>query len=43
MRSLCKGWAMWELNEGFGILEYPDGNRNNFTTNTYIVKALGLQ
>lgn len=47
MRSLpesaCNGWAMWELDEGFGLMDYPSGNRNVFTTDTDIVKALGLQ
>lgn len=37
------GWAMWECDEGFGLLTYPGSDRNNFTTDTGIAHALGLE
>jgi hypothetical protein len=36
------GWAVWELDEGFGILSYPTNSRDIFTTDTDILKSLGL-
>ena len=36
------GWAMWELDEGFGLLDYPGGNRSQFEVDAAVVQALGL-
>jgi aryl-phospho-beta-D-glucosidase BglC (GH1 family) len=36
------GWAMWECDEGFGLLEYFGFDRSEFSIDTEIVKALGL-
>jgi endoglucanase len=37
------GWAMWEYDEGFGLIEYYGGARNNPTVDNEIVNALGLR
>lgn len=38
------GWAMWECDEGFGFMSYPNStDRNNFITDNDVLKALGLQ
>jgi aryl-phospho-beta-D-glucosidase BglC (GH1 family) len=36
------GWAMWEYDEGFGLIDYPSGNRNLPVTNNAVLAALGL-
>ena len=36
-------WAMWEYDEGFGIMTYPNGNRNQSTPDLEVLQALGLQ
>ncbi|MBX9782510.1 MAG: glycoside hydrolase family 5 protein [Chitinophagaceae bacterium] len=37
------GWAMWEYDEGFGLIDYTGGNRNNPVLDTDIAAALGLR
>jgi endoglucanase len=37
------GWAMWEYDEGFGLIDYPGGGRNNPVINNEIASALGLR
>lgn len=37
------GWAMWEYDEGFGLIDYNAGNRNNPVVDVDIAKALGLR
>jgi endoglucanase len=37
------GWAMWECDEGFGLISYSGGNRNNPLTDNQILVALGLK
>jgi hypothetical protein len=37
------GWAMWEYDEGFGIIDYTGGNRNAYYADVDLLKALGLQ
>lgn len=37
------GWAMWEYDEGFGLIDYAGGNRNNSSTDTELAAALGLR
>jgi aryl-phospho-beta-D-glucosidase BglC (GH1 family) len=37
------GWAMWEMDEGFGFLEYPTDSRDSFTVDDAVIEALGLQ
>ncbi len=37
------GWAMWEYDEGFGLTEYIGGNRNAYSTDVDLLKALGLK
>lgn len=37
------GWAMWEMDEGFGFINYVEGNRNNFTTDDEVLHSLGLK
>jgi aryl-phospho-beta-D-glucosidase BglC (GH1 family) len=36
------GWAMWECDEGFGLFEYPDGNRDHIVVDANISISLGL-
>ncbi|MBN8835702.1 MAG: cellulase family glycosylhydrolase [Sphingobacteriia bacterium] len=37
------GWAMWECDEGFGFMSYPNtSDRNIFITDNDVLKALGL-
>jgi aryl-phospho-beta-D-glucosidase BglC (GH1 family) len=36
------GWAMWELDEGFGLLHYSVTDRNQFEVDAAVVRALGL-
>jgi aryl-phospho-beta-D-glucosidase BglC (GH1 family) len=36
------GWAMWEYDEGFGLIDYPSGNRDMPVADNTILKALGL-
>jgi endoglucanase len=37
------GWAMWEMDEGFGFINYPGNDRNVFTTDDEVLHALGLK
>jgi aryl-phospho-beta-D-glucosidase BglC (GH1 family) len=37
------GWAMWEYDEGFGLIDYTGGNRNNPLTDAELAAALGLR
>jgi endoglucanase len=37
------GWAMWEYDEGFGLIEYPGSNRNSPVIDREVAIALGLQ
>jgi endoglucanase len=37
------GWAMWEYDEGFGVIDYPGGGRNSPITDNEIASALGLR
>jgi endoglucanase len=37
------GWAMWEYDEGFGLIDYPGGNRNNPVSDNEVAAALGLK
>jgi hypothetical protein len=37
------GWAMWEMDEGFGFLDYPTANRDSFTVDDAVIEALGLK
>jgi endoglucanase len=37
------GWAMWEYDEGFGLIDYPGGNRNNPVMDNDVATALGLK
>ena len=37
------GWAMWEYDEGFGLIDYTGGNRDMPVADNTILKALGLQ
>jgi endoglucanase len=37
------GWAMWEYDEGFGLIEYNNSNRNNPVTDIDLAIALGLR
>ena len=47
VRSLLEenniGWAMWEMDEGFGFINYSNGNRSSFTTDDEVLHALGLK
>ena len=42
LESFGIGWAMWECDEGFGLLYYPGNDRNNFLVDDAIKNALGL-
>ena len=42
LESLGIGWAMWECDEGFGLLYYTGSNRDNFLADDSIKDALGL-
>lgn len=37
------GWAMWEYDEGFGLIDYSGGNRNIPVTDAEVAAALGLR
>ncbi len=37
------GWAMWECDEGFGFIDYTNGNRNSPVADAAILQALGLR
>lgn len=37
------GWAMWECDEGFGLINYPGGNRNTPIADGDVLTALGLR
>jgi endoglucanase len=37
------GWAMWEYDEGFGLIDYPGGGRNNPVFDNEVARALGLK
>jgi len=37
------GWAMWECDEGFGWIDYTNGNRNSPVVDNDLLKALGLK
>ncbi|GAC1424953.1 MAG: glycoside hydrolase family 5 protein [Flavisolibacter sp.] len=36
------GWTMWEYDEGFGLIEYLNGNRNISIADSGLIKSLGL-
>lgn len=36
------GWAMWEMDEGFGFIDYTGEDRSNFTVDEEVLQALGL-
>ncbi|MFY8004728.1 MAG: glycoside hydrolase family 5 protein [Chitinophagaceae bacterium] len=36
------GWALWELDEGFGVLDYTNTNRYYFEEDKEVLKVLGL-
>lgn len=42
LESFGIGWAMWECDEGFGLLYYSGSDRNNFLVDNAIKDALGL-
>ena len=37
------GWAMWEFDEGFGIIDYTNNDRTKPVTDTGVTQALGLK
>jgi endoglucanase len=37
------GWAMWEMDEGFGFINYAGNDRSNFTTDDEVLHSLGLK
>jgi endoglucanase len=37
------GWAMWEMDEGFGFINYAGSDRNMFTTDDELLHSLGLK
>jgi hypothetical protein len=37
------GWAMWEMDEGFGFIDYNNGDRSSFTTDDDVLHSLGLK
>jgi len=37
------GWAMWEMDEGFGFINYSGNDRNTFTTDDGVLHSLGLK
>lgn len=43
LESYDIGWAMWEMDEGFGFIDYPGGDRNVFTIDEPVLQALGLE
>ncbi len=43
MERLKIGWAMWEYDEGFGVIDYTGGNRNNPVIDVELAAALGLR
>jgi aryl-phospho-beta-D-glucosidase BglC (GH1 family) len=47
VRSLLEenniGWAMWEMDEGFGFINYSNGDRSTFTTDDEVLHSLGLK
>jgi endoglucanase len=36
-------WAMWECDEDFGLLTYPNGNRSNPVPDADVLQSLGLK
>ena len=36
------GWSMWEYDEGFGLVDYNNGLRNNPIVDIQLIKSLGL-
>jgi hypothetical protein len=47
VRSLLEakniGWAMWEMDEGFGFIDYPTDSRESFTVDHEVLASLGLE
>lgn len=37
------GWAMWEMDEGFGFINYNGNDRSSFTTDDGVLHTLGLK
>lgn len=37
------GWAMWEMDEGFGFIDYPTDSRESFTVDHEVLASLGLE
>jgi len=37
------GWAMWEMDEGFGFINYTGNDRSTFTTDDEVLHSLGLK
>jgi endoglucanase len=43
LESYGIGWAMWEMDEGFGFIDYPGNDRTSFTTDDELLQSLGLK
>jgi hypothetical protein len=43
LESFDIGWAMWEMDEGFGFIDYAGDNRSVFTTDDEVLQSLGLK
>jgi aryl-phospho-beta-D-glucosidase BglC (GH1 family) len=43
LESYGIGWAMWEMDEGFGFINYPGSSRTIFTTDDAVLQSLGLK
>jgi endoglucanase len=37
------GWAMWEMDEDFGFINYVGNDRSSFTTDDGVLQSLGLK
>ena len=37
------GWAMWEMDEGFGFVSYPGGDRSSFVIDDEVLQSLGMK
>lgn len=42
MEKFNIGWAMWEMDEGFGFIDYAGSDRAVFTIDDEVLQALGL-
>jgi endoglucanase len=43
LEKLGIGWAMWEYDEGFGLVDYPSGDRTKPVPDEALLSALGLK